>query len=213
MGFRRFTALVLGFCAGFGALPNLELRAGDGSTTAPAAGQSAKPKLKVLADGFPGGHDTPEGAACDLVRAFVRRDAELFNKTCLRPYTADRGPAEYAKFLKTTTESIKQEAAKKEPSPGGPKSIGKLFAARHLSKGGPASYGFAVFGFQDVLFVDLGVWLHNGDRFLNRTLVIKDKDGKWYVHPAPQADPLLSLGLNDESESTRDFSEAYDVRK
>ena len=35
-----------------------------------AAGrQTAKPKLKVAADGLPGGHDTPEGVACDLARS------------------------------------------------------------------------------------------------------------------------------------------------
>ena len=32
---------------------------------------SPKPKLKVVADGFPAGHATPEGVACDLARAFI----------------------------------------------------------------------------------------------------------------------------------------------
>jgi hypothetical protein len=177
------------------------------------AGQTTKPKLRVAADGFPSGHDTPEGVAADLARAFMRRDVALFSSTCIRLYAGGDGPAQYAEFLRTTSESIRLEAAKKEPSPNGPKAIGKVYAARHFSKDGPASYGYATFHFQDVMFVDVGVYLQNGARALNRTMVIKDKDGKWYVHPMPDASPLLSMGLNDESASTQDFSEVYDVQK
>jgi hypothetical protein len=178
-----------------------------------AADSPAKPKLKVAADGFPSGHDTPEGAACDLARAFIQRDAALLTNTCIRLYGGGKGPEEYAAFLKKTVEDVKREAAKKAPSPGGPKSIGKVFAARHLSKHGPASFGYAAFNFQEIMFVDVGVYLQNGERLLNRTMVIKDADGKWYVHPMPAVTPLLSTGLNDEAASSRDFSEAYDVQK
>jgi hypothetical protein len=174
-----------------------------------AADTTTKPKLKVAADGFPSGHDTPEGAACDLARAFIKRDAALFTNTCIRLY----GPADYAAFLTNTVAGMKAEAAKKEPSPGGPKSIGKVFAARHLSKDGPASYGYASFEFQDIMFVDVGVFLQDGGHALNRTLVIKDRDGKWYVHPMPSASPLLSAGLNDEAASKQDFAEAYEIDK
>lgn len=170
----------------------------------------AKPKINVAADGFPSGHDTPEGAACDLARAFINRDATLFTNTCIRPY----GPDNYLEFLTNTAAGMKAEAAKQEPSPGGPKSIDKVFAARHLSKNGPASYGHETFDFQDVMFVDVGVFLHNGERSLNRTLVIKDRDGKWYAHPLPTAGSgMLGDGLNDESASDKDFSEAYEIQK
>jgi len=178
-----------------------------------AAEKPEKPKLRVAADGLPAGHDTPEGAACDLARAFIQRDAKLFQETCIRPYNGGKGLADYTKFLKATAESIQEEAARKEPSPGGPKSIGKVFAARRLSRDGPASYGSTAFDFEDVMFVDVGVILHNGSRMLNRTLVIKDRDHKWYVHPAPQISPLLSWGLNEESKSEQDFSEAYEIQK
>jgi hypothetical protein len=160
---------------------------------AATASQTAKSKLEVAADGLPSGHNTPEGAACDLARAFINRDARLFSSTSIRLYAGGAGPEAYARFLRETVQSIKTEAAKKEPSPQGPKSIGKVFAARHLSKSGPVSYGYAVFGFEDVMFVDIGVYLHNGQRAINRTLVIKDRDGKWYVHPDPSASPLLSM--------------------
>ena len=48
-------------------------------------------------------------------------------------------------------------------------------AARALSRKGPADYGKTLFAFQDVLFVDVAVALHNGQKYLNRTLVIEDK--------------------------------------
>ncbi|MGO8704595.1 MAG: hypothetical protein ACLQVA_12310 [Candidatus Brocadiia bacterium] len=178
-----------------------------------AANPTMKPKLLVAADGFPKGHDTPEGAACDLARAFIKHDDALFTTTCIRLYGGGKARADYAAFLAKTVAEIKTEAARKEPSPGGPKSIGKVFAARHLSKDGPASYGYAAFGFQDVMFVDVGVFLQDGGHYLNRTLVIKDKDGKWYVHPIPSVSPLLSDGLNDEPPSKQAFSDAYDIQK
>ena len=179
------------------------------------AGEDTKPKLKVAPDGFPAGHETPEGVACDLARAFIKRDTALFSSTCNKPYASGgKGPANYVEFLKGNVEGMKAEVAKKEPSEGGPKTIAKVFAARHLSKNGPASYGYATFGFQDVMFVDVEVILHDGERSLNRTLVIKHKDGTWYVHPMPTAGSgLLGIGLNDESDSKKDFSEHYDVTK
>jgi hypothetical protein len=178
-----------------------------------AAGGTPKPKLKVAADGLPSGHDTPEGAACDLARAFIKRDVGLFTNTCIRFYSGGESRTNYQAFLETKIQSIKDEAAKKEPSPFGPKAIGKVFAARHLSRDGPASYGYASFDFQDVMFVDVGVYLQNGERGLTRTLVIKDSDGNWYVHPAPHVSPLLSVGLNEEDKSTQDFTNAYTIEK
>lgn len=178
-----------------------------------AARQTTKPKLKVAADGLPSGHDTPEGAACDLARSFINRDQRLFSATSIRLYAGGNGPGAYAKFLQETIQSMKKEAAKKEPSPQGPKSIGKVFAARHISKSGPVSYGYAAFGFEDIMFVDIGVVLHNGEPAMNRTLVIKDRDGKWYVHPAPSASPLLSEGLNEEKPSVRDLTDVYELER
>jgi hypothetical protein len=46
---------------------------------------------------------------------------------------------------------------------------------------------------------------------LNRTLVIQTENGKWYVHPFPASCPNLSDGLNDEPDSTRDFTEVYSI--
>jgi hypothetical protein len=51
---------------------------------AAAAGQTTKVRLKVATDGLPSGHGTPEGAACDLARSFINRDATLFSATSIR---------------------------------------------------------------------------------------------------------------------------------
>jgi hypothetical protein len=177
-----------------------------------AAGrQTIKPKLRVAADGLPSGHGTPEGAACDLARSFINRDEELFSSTSIRPYGSGNGREAYAKFLRDTAQSIKTEAARKVSSPAWPRSIGRVFAARHLSKSGPASYGYASFGFEDIMFVDIGVYLHNGERAINRTLVIKDTDGRWYVHPDPSVSPLVSDGLNEEKPSVEDLTNVYEL--
>jgi hypothetical protein len=170
-----------------------------------------RPALRVAPDGFPAGHETPEGTACDLARAFIGRDVALFADTCIKPFTSGETGQQYAAFLEQVVESMRQEAARAQPSPGGPRVIGKVFAARRLSRNGPASYGYAVFGFQDVQFVDVGVFLHNGDRSLTRTLVIRDRDGRWFVHPLPASAPLLAHGLNQESASVTDFSEVYRI--
>ena len=166
-----------------------------------AAEPTAKPKLRLAADQFPAGHETPEAAACDLARAFIKRDSALFTDACIKPFGGGEDRKSYAGFLSDVADSMKLEAAAKDPSPYGPKSIAKVFAAGD---------GYAVFGFEDVMFVDVGANLQDGERSLTRTLVIK-KDGKWFVDPAPQFAPLLSVGLNDEKPSSQDFTDAYEV--
>lgn len=175
-------------------------------------GQSNKPLLKVEKDGFPSGHASPEGVACDLARAFIQRKVSLFKSTCITPIGNGESAKEYGAFLKQMERSFATEAKKKTPSPGGPKAIVKVFAARSLSRNGPASYAYAVLGLKDVKFVDVSVLLHNGKSGMNRTLVLQDASGKWFVHPLPMSSPLLSAGLNDESPSTKDISEAYDIK-
>ena len=102
-------------------------------------GKTQKPKLKVSSDGWPSGHSTPEGAACDAVRALINRDEKLFRSACVRLYASGNGPAAYAEFLSDTGANIRKEAARAAPSPGGPKAIAKVFGARHLTLSGPAS--------------------------------------------------------------------------
>jgi hypothetical protein len=178
------------------------------------AANTVKPKIKVAKDGFPVGHDQPEGAACDLARAFIKHDPALFTNTCVKLYAGGKGPEDYAKFLQLMVDAMKKDAVRKKPFPESPQSIAKVFAARHLSSKEPASYGSKSFGFQDLMFVDVDVLLRNGKHSLNRTLVIKWKDGKWYAHPMPTAgNGLLGKGVNEEKASEKDFSNAYEIQK
>jgi hypothetical protein len=119
-------------------------------------GQASKSKLKGAAD------DSPEGAACDLARSFINRDEELFASTSVRLYGGGKGPEAYAKFLRETVQSIKQKPQRKNHRRKRRKVFRKVLAARHLTKSGPVSYGYASFGFEDILFVGVGVYLTTG---------------------------------------------------
>ena len=168
-----------------------------------SVGCAAKPRLKVAADGFPTGQSTPEGAASDLARAFMKRDASWFKSITIQLHGAGQARVEYTDYLRGVSDHLEHQ--KGSPSPDEPKKIAKVFAARHLSKNGPASFGYASFGFQDLMFVDLEVVMQDGSKLQRRTMVIKDRDGKWYAHPVPDVSPLLSDGLYDESASVQIF--------
>jgi hypothetical protein len=100
---------------------------------------------------------------------------------------------------------------KEFPAQDSPQKIVQVYAARHLTKNGPASYAYAAFDFQDVMFVDVKVKLINGQTLLRRTMVIKDKDEKWYALPVPDISPLMSDGIYDEAPSSQPFTVAYDL--
>ena len=136
----------------------------------------------------------------------------LFNSACIKPFGGGKGRKEYRAFLQQTAQSIAADGKRATPSPNGPKMIGIVFAARHLSLKGPASYGYAVHGFKEVEFVDVGVFQQDGKPVLNRTLMVQDSDGKWYVYPLPSAEPLLSAGLDTEPNSTREIKDVYTLK-
>ncbi len=180
----------------------------------PTPTPTPKPKLKVAADGFPAGHATPEGVACDLARAFITTDAALFTTTCLPAYGDQPLQDSYKEFLHGVIESLlKLRALKLDTDPYNPKAIAKVFAARHLSREGLVSRSHEAFGFLDVAFVDVDALLKDGEHAVNRTLVVKNKDGQWYAHPMPELSPVLGDGLDDESPSTRDFSDVYELER
>jgi hypothetical protein len=148
-----------------------------------------------------------------LARAFIREDASLFESVCVRPYGAGQSRTDYIEYIAGVTAHLKQEKINGPPSLDSPIKIARVFAARHLSKKDPASYGYASFNFEDVMFVDVEVVLRNGKQHLRRTMVIKDRDGKWYAHPVPDVSPLLSHGLYGESASEHLFSDVYNIEK
>jgi len=175
------------------------------------AAAESKPPITLAADGFPTGQETPEGVAADLARAYINNDPAAFKAICIRPYGQGKFRKFYEEYLPSVVEKLVAEKNKATPPPGSPKKIGKVFAFRHLSSSKPTSTAYAAFDFHDIVFVDVGVFLHNGQRFVKRTMVIKDRDGKWYVHPTPYDDEVLSQGLDTESPSSKDFSEAYQI--
>src|SRR5438132_730268 len=85
----------------------------------------SKPKLRVAADGFPAGHATPEGVACDLARAFIQRDSKLFKSSIMGANEGAWDREKYAAFIKRVAEDMRKELQKPKPSPEGPKSLGK----------------------------------------------------------------------------------------
>ena len=172
-----------------------------------ASEPTAPGPTSAVKDGFPTGTDTPEGAACDLARAFIRNDAALFLAACLEPCGSPEERTAYHKFLEGVVVQMKSDAGSSPVSPQSPQSIIKCFAARHLSNAGAAVYGAAAFGFQDVMFVDVSARLQNGSPQLCRTLVVRNKQGRWLVDPLPDLLPPLSAGLDDEPPSKQDFSE------
>jgi hypothetical protein len=117
--------------------------------------------------------------------------------------------AEYRQFLNGVSGHLKEEKGNRLPDD--PKKIAAVFAARHLSRHGPTSYGSASFDFQDVMFVDMEVVLQSGKTHLRRTMVIKDRNGKRYAPPAQYVSTLLRNGRYDESESVQLFTDAYEV--
>ena len=76
----------------------------------------------------------------------MRRDATRFRSICIRPYGAGQARAKYMEYLDGVSDYLKQGNG--NPSPGDPKKIARVFAARHLSKSGPASYSYASFDFR-----------------------------------------------------------------
>jgi len=132
-----------------------------------AEDKKEKPEINLAKDGYPSGHATPEGAACDLARAFINRDSKLFRQTCIKPFGGGENKKAYTEFLAKVAESIDAAAKKDEALSGGPKKISKVYAARHLSLNGPASTGYAMVDFYDIMFVDVEVELvSNMARFL-----------------------------------------------
>jgi CO/xanthine dehydrogenase Mo-binding subunit len=154
---------------------------------------------KVAKDKFPAGQKSPEGVACDLARAFINHDKSLFLATIVKGESSQR---EYQEFKVDVAKAMAKDKSSKSPSAFGPRSIVKCFAARNMSRNGPGSAAYALYGYLNVMFVDVKVKLVNGETRLNRTLVIQDKNKKWYVEPRPDLASTLSVGLNEESDST-----------
>ncbi len=159
---------------------------------------------RKAADPWPAGNATAEGVACDLARAFLKADKELFIKSCM-PETFEKN-AEYKAFLDSTTKQIEHVKANPNEPHDGPVDMLRVFKARPLSKNGPGSFGYASHNFQNVMFVDIETKMEDGTDYTNRTLVFQLADKTWRAMPRPDLFPMLSTGLNDESKSVDEWT-------
>lgn len=158
------------------------------------------PSPLIMGDDYPSGQLTPEGVACEMARAFINADEKLW-RTINNPKLVGR-KLELKVFVDTMAGQMNEMAALDFEKRPGAKKITQVYKARHLSKNGPSSYGWATFNFNDVMFVDVITELANGQLSETRTLVVQDEDEKWYVLPRPDLYPILSMGLNKEASST-----------
>jgi len=173
------------------------------------------PTIALASDGFPTGRTTPEGAACDFARTFINVDADALLALAVPPLGNGESTAEYRAFLDEIAAQTREQQARDPADRNAPKRITECFAARPLSRSGPASVAYAVFDFYDLLFVDVVIEECSGHLFTCRTLTLMNKDDVWSVLPAPEYYPMLAMGLNEEPDSVIRFDapEAVALRK
>jgi len=168
-----------------------------------------KPTIFVHKDGFPTGNETPEGAASDLMRAFINRDAELFHQrrwvVSCEGYNDPRDAYNY--FLAHTPALLTPETSEEGSASPDSQRIGIVYAARASTKfsteNAALSKMFDNMGHE--AFVDVVTIGESGTRYLNRVSVSQRTDKKWYAAFASVHD--------HETESSTEFSENYTLRK
>jgi hypothetical protein len=159
-------------------------------------------QMQFAKDGFPAGQNTPEGVACDAVRAYANCDPELWLSTLVKPIYGPEPNKEYEKFKKQMVE-LKKDNKK---NPNFPKmKIAKCYKARPLSMNGPHSAAYAMADFHGNMFVDLVIKVDGQKEQSIRYHVLMDKAKRWYFEPRPDLCPLFSMGLNDETKSTEEI--------
>lgn len=159
----------------------------------------AQTKYQIADDGFPTGRNTPEGTACDAVRAYIYSDHELWLSLLVPPIYAEHN-TEYHDFKEMMVAKKKQNAQ----NPNFPKmKIVTVYKARNFSLNGPGSLAFALLKYTGNMFVDILVDVGNGQVQGLRYQVMRDEGGTWYFNPRPDLSYPFSMGLNEETESTR----------
>lgn len=163
-------------------------------------------KFKIPPDGFPSGPKTPEGAACDLIRArFIYRDRTLFQETCLPPPKTAGLLGTYFKFYYYLLSDLSDPNPKKTTRPEEIKAIRKLYAARDLSHPERRAATLQALGWQGVKFVDMLLEQNNGKKLSERVLVVEVRKNLWFAHPIPNTSSNLSEGWQEEPPSTREW--------
>ena len=166
----------------------------------------AQTKYEIDSDGFPAGQNSPEGVACDAIRAYINSDHELWLSVLLpsRMYGDKRNPGgeenirQYEEFKTMMVEKKKQNAK----DPNFPKmKIVEVYKARNFSANGPSSLAYALLEMHGNMFVDVLVDTGGVNIQLVRSHVMQDKNKIWYFEPRPDLMPFFASGLNEESAS------------
>lgn len=163
-------------------------------------------KFTIPADGFPTGPTTPEGAACDLVRArFIYRARRLFQETCLPPPKGPSALGTYFKFYYYLLSDLRDVTPKKTTGPEEIKAIRKVYLARELSRPEPRAVAARELGWVGIKFVDLLLEQNNGKKLTERILVAQVRKNLWFAHPLPNTSPRISTGWREESPSSKEW--------
>jgi len=164
-----------------------------------ASADDPTPLAKKHKDGFPTGNATSEGAATDLVRAYIGRDFLLFNKVryvrmCETP---NDHANKYVRFLRYTAFSNNSKTYKLDSLPSELTRISKVFTARSLAPQNEEEKAewelrLLLHHLQDQMFVDVIAEGSDGREYLQRAVVDQHIGGGWtaqlpihhaYPHP------------------------------
>lgn len=162
-------------------------------------------KPATVPDPFPTGPTTPEGAACDLMRALAYSDGKLLREVVVQPTGGWQVMGTYQKFLGYLLQGFGLEKPRRGTKPTDPKGIRKLYEARPLTDPAPKNLVQSALKWHDVKFVDLVLEFNNGSTEPRRILVIATRSTLWFAHPLPRTSPLLSAGLEKESPSKKEW--------
>ncbi|MEM9644542.1 MAG: hypothetical protein AAF989_06080 [Planctomycetota bacterium] len=148
-------------------------------------------------DSIPSSHGSPEGAAVDLVRAFMTRDFHAFDEARTKSFCEGRtDPFNfYVRFRNNTTFFSMGESLKETDFPSRLLKICRVYSAQPLKTKEQLSVAsaFPVSGYIDPTLVDVVVEDRLGNELLHRTIVVKSKSsGLWYARPRLIGHELLS---------------------
>ena len=169
---------------------------------------------------IPTSHESPEGIAVDLVRAYVLRDFDAFNDARTKSFCEGRtDPVNFYVMFRNYTTLFKDGEPFREVSAlSSPGRIVRVHSALPLTtaKQREIASEFA-HGWPEPTLVDVIIEDRQGNEFLHRTIVVKSKnDGLWYARPQLSAHEYLSerlLQLPKSESVSWQIAEAVDDSK
>jgi hypothetical protein len=145
---------------------------------------------------IPRSHESPEGIAVDLVRAYVLRDFDAFNEARAKSFCEGRtDPVNFYVMFRNYTTLFKDGVPYRETSPlCSPGRIVRVHSAVSLTTAKHREIASAFSqGWSEPTLVDVVIEDRQGNEFLHRTIVVKSKsDGFWYARPQLGAHEYLA---------------------